>query len=396
MQGILGHIKLHRRRYAIVVSFLVMFLLKAINVRWNFRSIGNAETEKEDVLRRSNYLKTQLLVAPENLVSSMPKLIGEQFQGEWAIYSCSMYAQALVNMARLYPETKSDAIKTIDKLIALVKSPELKLYDFMRWGEDPLDNLDSDNSHISYLSHLAWIIGNYKSLGGDGKYDQLYHDICSTMNRRIKSRPNYNLETYPGEVIYIPDMCVAIVALKQYSDIYHGQYLSTVNKWVRLIQAEAAKNDLGLIPSFIFNETDESNGADETDDVLPLKGSYTALTCYYLTMIDADFAYDQYEKMKSAFLQKHFIKGLREYNDRFCLFGMDLDAGPIIMNLSPTGTAFAVGTLTHFHDDKYRRSFMKTAEIAGQTISLGAESHYLLANIALVGESIMLAMRTSW
>ena len=39
-------------------------------------------------------------------------------------------------------------------------------------------------------------------------------------------------------------------------------------------------------------------------------------------------------------------------------------------------------------------AIIRTAETAGHTIKLGKNRHYLLANIALVGEAIMLAMRT--
>ena len=37
---------------------------------------------------------------------------------------------------------------------------------------------------------------------------------------------------------------------------------------------------------------------------------------------------------------------------------------------------------------------LKTAETAAHTVKFGDKRHYLLADIALVGESIMLAMRT--
>lgn len=43
-----------------------------------------------------------------------------------------------------------------------------------------------------------------------------------------------------------------------------------------------------------------------------------------------------------------------------------------------------------------RNGILKTAEIAGHTIKMGDKRHYLLANVALVGESIMLAMRTNF
>jgi hypothetical protein len=74
---------------------------------------------------------------------------------------------------------------------------------------------------------------------------------------------------------------------------------------------------------------------------------------------------------------------------------MDIDAGPIIFNLSPSGTAFAIGCATSFGDMEFRNQLLKTAEIAGSTIRWFDKSHYLLANLALVGEAITLAMRTS-
>jgi hypothetical protein len=74
---------------------------------------------------------------------------------------------------------------------------------------------------------------------------------------------------------------------------------------------------------------------------------------------------------------------------------MDIDAGPIIMNLSPSGTAFAIGCATSLNDMEFRNQLLKTAEIAGSTVTWFGKSHYLLANVALVGEAIALAMRTS-
>jgi hypothetical protein len=38
---------------------------------------------------------------------------------------------------------------------------------------------------------------------------------------------------------------------------------------------------------------------------------------------------------------------------------------------------------------------LKTAELAGFSISKNDQKHYLLANIALVGEAITLAMKTA-
>jgi hypothetical protein len=74
---------------------------------------------------------------------------------------------------------------------------------------------------------------------------------------------------------------------------------------------------------------------------------------------------------------------------------MDIDAGPIIFNLSPSGTAFVIGAATSLEDSVFRKQLLKTAEIGGSSVSWFGSTHYLLANMALVGEAIVLAMRTS-
>ena len=100
-------------------------------------------------------------------------------------------------------------------------------------------------------------------------------------------------------------------------------------------------------------------------------------------------------KRKKGMLLFLLFTGLKEYHDRTCLFGMDIDAGPIIFNLSPSGTGFVIGAATSLEYMEFRKQLLKTVEIGGSTVSWFGSSHYLLANIALVGEAIILAMRTS-
>lgn len=368
------------------ITTLSLIIFKIVWVAWSCWGNGSFEDEKTELLQRRNYLVEMIMVEPRRLLKEMPSDIGPQFQGEWALYSCSMLTEALTNMADLYPETKDDALATIDSLIQIVKSPELRLYDKIRWREDPLESLDSNVSHISYLSHLAWMIGNYRRIGGNHGYDRLHDSICESMNRRILQSPILNLPTYPDEPVYVPDMLVAIVALSDYAKLNSGTYSSTANKWVDRAKSEWLDDKTGLLASFLDN-----SGTVDTQ----IKGSYSALNCYYLTKIDSTFARNQYEKLKTHFKQNLPASGIKEYHDRSCWLGMDIDAGPIIFNLSPSGTAFAIGSATYFGDNDFRNDLLKTAEIAGHTIKWGNSRHYLLADIALVGEAITLAMRTN-
>lgn len=390
--GILNYeermIRRKRNMRIVLIFIVVLVVIKVLWVMLASGNIGNFNTEKDDILRRRNYLMEKILISPQGLIDLMPKAVGEQFQGEWALYSCSMLSASLVNIATLYPETKDESKCAIDSLIRIVMSPELRRYDRIRWGEDPLETLDGDESHVSYLSHLAWMIAGYKQVGGDGKYDQLYHSLCSTMNRRLLSSSGMNLQTYPDESVYIPDMLVAIVALKLYSLQYGGKYSSTVKKWLENMKKNHLSESNAIIASMVMRDYNGPN-------CITVKGSYTALSCYYLTFVDEDFAREQYDKFKANFLKRRPITGFKEYSHKSPILAIDIDAGPILFGLSPTGSAFGIGPVTFFGDTLLRKKLLRTAELAGTTVSSKDKSHYLLADIALVGEAITLAMRTA-
>lgn len=372
-----------------IVVIIALIAVKAIWVSCSINGIGSFETEKKDIIRRANYLTSKVATTPQKLLEEMPSGIGEQFQGEWAIYSCSMTCAALANIAILYPKNRELSIKFIGEIIDIALSEEIKEYDRMRWGEDPMDGIYGNRSHISYYSHVAWMISRYKQIGGDNKYDDTYHSLCKAMNNRICQSPIFNAPTYPGECIYIPDMLVSIVALSNYAHQYSGKYQSTVDKWIKKASSEWIDQETGLLASFL----EENHGKAQI--VLPVKGSYSALNCYYLSLVDPEFAKEQYDCLMKNYKQGFPFAGIKEYHDRTCLFGMDIDAGPIIFNLSPSGTAFAIGCATSLDDMEFRNKLLKTAELGGSTVTWFGKSHYLLANLALVGEAIVLAMRTS-
>ncbi len=355
------------------ILFTILLLPIIIKVIWVmiFR-LKTMKQEKKENLRRANYLISKVATSPKQLLNEMPKRILPQFQGEWAIYSCSMTCKALANIGQ------QQFKEQMAKIIHIAMSEEIRKYDAQRWGEDPFNG----NLHLSYHSHLAWMIGEYKSIFHDNQFDDTYHYLCEAMYQSISNSRILNIPTYPYEHIYVPDMLVAIVALNIYGRHFDGKNQDLVKQWIHQAQTEWIDKETGLLASFIEND-------GTTSPVV--KGSYSALNCYYLSLIDIDFAKQQFGTFKKLFKQNLPIPGIKEYHQEKCLFGFDIDAGPIIFNLSPSGTAFAIGAATMCNDRKLRSQLLTTAEIAGTTVG----DHYLLANLALVGEAITLAMKTS-
>ncbi len=370
------------------LAILLIVLVKIVWVAIMTKSIGSFETERTDILKRRNYLLEKVVTTPKGLIDAMPSAVGSHFQGEWAIYSTSMLSAALVNIAKLYPETRAEAAEKIDSLIKITMSPELREYDASSWGEDPLESLKRDKSHISYISLLAWEISGYKTVGGDGKYDALFDSLCETMARRIMASPDVNLQTFPGTYIFVPDMLVAIVALANYAKLNGGKYRDVVDIWLANMKANHMDSTTGLIKSLV---PDGETWIGEQ----PVLGSYSALSVYYLTYVDEDFAREQYALLKKTCLKKRPFTGFRELPKGTKGPILLMDSGPVIFGLSPTGTAFGIGGATYFQDQRLRKRFLRTGELAGFSVSSRHSRHYLLADYVPVGEAITLAMRTA-
>ena len=361
------------------------------------RTFAAWDEEKDDILERANWLCKQVIKEPAQLIADTPSMIGEEYQGEWAIYSCSMLAHALANISVLYPDKATQCPGLIAKLIDIVNTPEMRKYDTIQWKEDAMQTLSNDSKcgHMTYLSILAWMITNYKLIGGDGRYDALLDACCEALNRRMHlSQYDLNLLSFPRKPIWLPDMLVTIVALKNYSRLYNGKYEDTVEAWLMNAKTKWIHKRTGLLAGTL-------PGASYRQKGIQIRGSHTALNCSYLTLIDSEFASQQYELMKKVFGHETSmlgtkVVGLKEYQNKLPDFSVKPgDAGLIIKGLSAGAMAFAPGAPTYFGDWEFRNQLLRTAEVASGTKKEKGMRHYHMADMFLVGEATMLAMRTN-
>ena len=382
------------KRVFVGICWVILWLPNLIWQLTRYHLIGkrvSAKIEKKDILERANWLAGKILVSPERLLSEMPSVLGKHFGGEWAFYSCSHYAAALLNISRLYPEEKELCLARMERIIDIVLNPAIREYDTMKWGEDALDTLSGNTSHMTYLSILAWIITCYKMAGGTDKRDEILHGCCEALDRRMRRSRDLNLLSFPHTPIFFPDMLFCIVALHNYSLLFDGKYADTVQLWLHKAKTEWTDKRTGLLLSMLYQY---SNGQHSRRP--RLHDSYTALNCYCLSLIDPDYAKDQYARMKCWFTSHRFLTGIREYITWKPILRLDVDAGPIINGLSPSGTAWAIGCATFFDDKHFKLQLLRSGDIAGITVRGWKKRHYLLGSLVIVGEAVTLAMRTNY
>ena len=206
--------------------------------------------ERKDIIGRADWLLKEVLVKdPEQLIRKMPEIIGRQFQGQWAIYACSMTAFALCNIIKLFPDTKDKYLYRLPELIDLVNTPTIRLYDTMWWEEDAMETLDGNNSHMTYLSIIAWMIGLYRMVGGDDRYDDLHRKLCDTLNRRMRQSRDLNLPSFPNGVVFLPDMMFCLLALKDYGKLHNGEFEDTLSLWLQMAKNNWIDKETGLLYS---------------------------------------------------------------------------------------------------------------------------------------------------
>lgn len=374
------------------------FLNRKRNTSKYLKASPNHETwaeEKDDILERANWLVKKIVTSPKLLMKECPKLIGDEYASEWAIYSCSMLSHALANIACLYPDKKDACPDLIAKLIDIANTPTIRMYDTLQWKEDAMETLSGNNSHMTYLSILAWMITNYKYAGGDNRYDTLLHTLIDTLVRRMhESKYNLNLLSFPRKPIWLPDMLVTIVALKNYTRLFNGRHTDTLDAWLRNAKSLWLDPKTKLLAGML-------SGASYQQKGVRIKGSCTALNCSYLSIADEEFARKQHRYMKTYFTKEvdllgTTIYGIKEYRNRSPKFSLVAgDAGLVVHGISAGGTAFALGSATFLGDWDMRYQLLRTAEIGGCTVKEKNLRHYKLSEFALVGESTALAMRTN-
>ncbi|MCP4129810.1 MAG: hypothetical protein GY754_02220 [bacterium] len=367
---------------------LIIIALVIIKIIWVciFRVRGDEQIDnlaKNDFLARRAYLIDRVYSNTMGL-DDMPLGLGSQFQGEWAVGTFSMTSIALANLAFIYPETRKESLKVINILINRFVKPEFRQFDKDLWHEDPLESLDGPNGHIGYLAHLNMMLAAYHYLGGDDpEYKELFDSITSSLARRITAKSFFNAETYPGE-IYVMDNTVVVASLALHERLYKTGRNSAVAQWLEYADKNHRDPETGLLAFRLSMEGKITQGS---------RGSGSGWACFFLFYADKDFASREF-----ALVKKHLVKrlcpgvtGVREWPGNKHSWG-DVDSGPLIFGLSPSGTGFSIAGARFTKDTELLDSFLLTSEIAGFTIQSGGKRRY--ATAPLVGDAIVLAMAT--
>ncbi len=101
-----------------LIVFALLLLLKVLCTSMFYVSGDRLldGTAREDLLHRRAFLREAITINNDERPNNQ-SLLSPQFQGEWAVLTCSMYSMALCNLAFLYPELRDELVPEIQTLI---------------------------------------------------------------------------------------------------------------------------------------------------------------------------------------------------------------------------------------------------------------------------------------
>lgn len=301
---------------------------------------------------------------------------GAPFDGEWLLVEHSFTIAAATNLAFRHPEQLEERRVDVKRWVESLLRVETRSFDTTKWNEDALSSLESSHGHVGFLGHLAWALGASCLLGNELPVGAV--PVADALARRFDASPSALLETYPGET-YMPDNVVAIAGLSLLQRCRgDARFAATIDRFLNVMRAERLDPKTGVL---VFAPGQMG------------RGSGAAWMAYFFTFIDEAFARDQFAALfrefgtplpVGAFAIREWPRGVERSGD--------VDSGPLVFGLSPSGTGFALAGPAFTNDDAQLHALLSTAEFVGT--SVGTEHRRYLFS-PLVGDAITLATRTA-
>lgn len=306
------------------------------------------------------------------------------FRHEWTFGTYQMAALGLLQVCIEHPEFREELLPAAEQAIDRLLTPEVRSFDAGSWDEDPLDSLAGSNGHAAYLGYTNLVLGLHRRAVSGSRYTALNDAISEALARRLRNSSHGILETYPNEGYPIDNAAVlaslllhARVARADHSDVTTPMLLRYRTSW-----RDPAS---GLLYQAVYSRDGRPYDAP--------RASGTMLAAYFIGMGDRQTAALLLESAKQSCAGSLAGFGfLREYPPGVDGRG-DIDSGPLIAGISPSGTGFALASSRMLGERDLFVSLYRTAHLTGAPVRRGDALRFVTGGP--LGNAILLAMFTA-
>ncbi len=287
---------------------------------------------------------------------------------EFMLFTYSFSSYALTSIALKDKSYRKKATEIIGRSIVHVLNQEI--YSTYGIPKSPFFMDTIPDYSVLYLGHLNLMLGCYRLISGDDRFNTLNDKISQSLHSRYSNTECMNLESYSGS-IWVPDNTVALASLKLYSENTGNNFDAICSEWVAYSKSHFIDKKTGVLYSTINPRTGQ---AEEEP-----RGSMLGWSIMFIYQFDEVFANELYLNYKKHFSNNRFgFKLFQERHDSRKTSGGDIDSGPIIRGYSIPANEFALSNAILAKDYKTARKLERLIKIGTKTIIENNELRYEL------------------
>jgi hypothetical protein len=259
---------------------------------------------------------------------------------EWPLFGTVFYLLATEELEREARELEAAGNKgaprpsvyargAIDAAAALVADPVEASWVKAKYGPDYLHR---ENVFYRYL--LIFGLGSYETLTGDRRYRALLADQTDSLAKEFLAAPRFLLDDYPGEC-WPSDCLWAVAAIRRSDRVLGTDHSALVAHALRNLKGKLL--DENGLPPYMADKL-------EGTPIGKPRGCSCSSILVFAPELSPELARQWYAAYERRFWQRAgLFDGFREHPEgEGADWGMDVDAGPIIMGHGVSACCFGI------------------------------------------------------
>ena len=263
------------------------------------------------------------------------------------IAALSNMAEALVNLSITNPHKTNEYWLLLNEVVNRALHPKVRPY------KKNIDQVNNLGKYGYYLEHLNIILGAYKRMGLDKKYDQLNERISLHLLENSMSYTNYHADLLPNvNMKWSADQAAILYSLWLY-DKNNDSHISAdlIYKWLQFMQEKRTHKNTGLYTTEVLGTRKYSDQP---------RGCSLSYMIHYMGRFSQKRAAEQWKLYKKHMMHRMFGKvGFREYLVEYDA-SWSPDSGPIIGGIGVAATGLALNAASTVGDKKTYKLLEKT------------------------------------
>lgn len=300
---------------------------------------------------------------------------------EWDFMGRSFLVWALINRALSDPSLREGHLRVIDGIIddTIRTETDAGMYHFLMSYAKRRPFVLSPARSQFLDGEIALMLGLRRLLSERDDYRIALRERVDAMEARMRQSPVLSAESYPDECwTFCNTIALASMAV---ADALDGtDHSELLRAWVDAAKRALVDQQTGILISSYKLSGDRLDGPE---------GSSIWLSAHMLSLVDEDFAKDQYARARKELSRSILGFGYAREWPVSKRGPMDVDSGPVIPGLDVSGgsSGLAFVAASAFGDEAYLKELMTTLDFAAFPSKVGDGLQYSASN--QVGDAVL-------